>query len=333
METRKVQISGGSTYIISLPKKWADRNGIAAGSNINIMEDRSGNLIVSPRPISFRESIVGEIKITGSESHDAIMRRLVGAYVSGATAITVSSKEPFPPEVARAVREFTRLVMGVEIVEERQDNIQLQDLIDPADFSIKSGLKRMSYITERMIEDAIRAITEKDIALLDDVILRDVEVDRITWLIQKEYNMLIRSPKLVDKTQVPLDQALNYVLASRVIERIADHAVGMAKHLKDGDLGSSAGHISDVQQLGYLNKDIFSDAVKALFSQEMDMADNVIDRARTYRKRIDEMQRKIFDLPADEAVLLAQLLTHIERVGAYGADIGKMTLNRSYAVK
>jgi phosphate uptake regulator len=333
METRKVQISGGSTFIISLPKKWADRNGISAGSNINIAEDRSGNLIVSPRPMSFRESITCEIQITGKESHDAIMRRLVGAYVSGATAITVTSKEHIPPEVARAVREFTRLVMGVEIVEEKHDNIQLQDLIDPADFSIKSGLKRMAYITERMIEDSIRAITERNDPILDDVILRDVEVDRITWLIQKEYNMMVRSPKLVEKTQVPLDQSLNYVLASRVIERIADHAVGMAKNLKSGDIGSSDAHIQEVQQLGFLNKDIFSDAVKALFSQEMEMADNVIDRARLHRKRIDEMQRRIFDLPADEAVLLAQLLTHIERVGAYGADIGKMTLNRSYSAK
>lgn len=333
METRKVQISGGSTFIISLPKKWADRNGIEAGTNINISEDRSGNLTISPRPISYRESIAGEIRITGNENHDAIMRRLVGAYVSGTTAITVTSKEPFTPEVARSVREFTRLVMGVEIVEERQDAIHLQDLIDPADFSIRSGLKRMSYITERMVEDSLRAITDPKSALLDDVILRDVEVDRITWLIQKEYNMLIRSPQIAERTQDPLDEALNYVLASRVIERIADHAVGMAKNLKGGDLGSSSAHISDVQQQGFLNKDIFSEAVRSLFSQDMELADNLIDKARAYRKRIDETQRRLFDLPADEAVLLAQLLGHIERLGAYGADIGKMTLNRSYSSK
>jgi len=173
-------------------------------------------------------------------------------------------------------------------------------------------------------------MNEKTLSLLEDVVMRDVEVDRITWLIQKEYNMLVRSPKVMEKTQIPADQALNFMLASRVIERIADHAVGMARNLMNGDIGENLPLIQDVQQMGFSSKEVFSDAVRAIFSQELELADNVIDRHRAHRTRIEQLQRRIFDLPADEAVLLSQLLSSIERVGAYGADIGKMTLNRPY---
>ncbi|MDG6225534.1 MAG: phosphate uptake regulator PhoU [Candidatus Thermoplasmatota archaeon] len=333
MDTRRVQISGGSTFIVSLPKKWAEKNGIESGTSINLLEDRAGNLVVSPRPLTQKVALKADIQVTGKESQEGIMRRLVGAYVSGTTSITVTSKDQLPVDVVRTVREFTRLVMGVEIVEERRDAIELQDLIDPADFSMRSGLKRMSYITERMIEDSMKIMTDRQESLLDDVILRDLEVDRITWLIHKEYNMLLVSPRSMEKNQMPLDQALNFLLSSRLIERVADHTVSMAILIKEGDIGTNEALIKEVQALGIKSRDIYSDSIKALFTEELSLADSVIDRAKKQRKKADALQRKLFDIPADEAVTLTQLLSSIDRIGAYGADIGKMTLNRSYASK
>jgi len=34
METRKVQVTGGSTYTVSIPKSWATDNGVSAGSTV-----------------------------------------------------------------------------------------------------------------------------------------------------------------------------------------------------------------------------------------------------------------------------------------------------------
>jgi len=36
IETRKVQITGGSTYVISLPKKWINKVKIKSGDGIGI---------------------------------------------------------------------------------------------------------------------------------------------------------------------------------------------------------------------------------------------------------------------------------------------------------
>ena len=331
METRKVQLSGGSTYIVSLPKRWAEKRGIKNGSTVNLMVDQMGNLTISPQPIKMKESVTGRIRINGKESGDAVMRRLVGAYVSGVTGIEVYSDHKLSPHVCRTVREFTRLVMGVEIVEERSDQIRLQDLIDPADFSIKEGLKRMAYITEKMVEDSMEGFKQGDMELMDDVILRDMEADRICWLIHKEYNMISQNPKVGGKNILSSDIALNFLLASRVLERVADHSVGIAHVIKEGGETEDEKLVEKVYSEGKNAKEIFSDSIHSLFFQDLEEADNVIDRAKALNTRTETLLRRIYSLPSDEAVKLAFIVNSVERIAAYGADIGKTTLNRSYS--
>ncbi|MGA1794185.1 MAG: PhoU domain-containing protein [Thermoplasmatota archaeon] len=333
METRKVQISGGSTFIVSLPKKWAEKNGISSGSSLNILEDKNGHLLMSPQDLSFKESVTGEIKISGDEAPDTLMRRLVGAYVSGVNNIIVTSKGAISPNLARTVREFTRLVMGVEIVEERKDLIKLQDLIDPADFSVRTGLKRMAYITEKMVEDVLKGMGGINGGYFDDVIIRDIEVDRINWLIHKEFNMLNKYQKIADKTNMSFEDSLNHMLSSRIVERVADHAVSMAENLRDIGEPEDPSVMLPIAEQGEAARSIFSDSVSSLFSQDLNLADSVVDRSRHLRQKLDPMLKIVFKLPADEAVLLAYVIYSIERIAAYGGDIAKITLNRFTPVK
>ena len=37
MELRKVQVSGGSSFIISLPKEWAIKNGIKKNDKVGVI--------------------------------------------------------------------------------------------------------------------------------------------------------------------------------------------------------------------------------------------------------------------------------------------------------
>ena len=327
MESRKVQVSGGSTFIVSIPKRWAERNGLSAGTPLNITEDRNGNLVLSAQPMDVKDTVIGEIKLSGSEDRDGLMRRLVGAYVSGATGILVSSKGAIPPELARTVRDFTRLVMGVEIIEESKDLIRLQDLINPSELSVRTGLKRMAFITEKMVEDSFRGLKDRNMGILEDVMLRDMEVDRIDWLIQKEYNRMSQSPSTADKERISSEDALNFMLSSRYVERVADHAVSIAKYLtmieppKDKDL------INHLIKEGEAARKVFSDGISSLFYRDLPLADSTIDSSKELRERLPALFKKVFQQEADEAVLLAYAINSIERIASYGGDIAKITLN------
>ena len=96
METRKVQVTGGSTYTISLPKRWADEVGIGRNSIVGVIPQTDGRLIVTP----FLE-VEPEVKrkvfdIGDFYDFDRMLRSLVGAYVMGFDDIEVRSRGRIP---------------------------------------------------------------------------------------------------------------------------------------------------------------------------------------------------------------------------------------------
>ncbi|MDA1168377.1 MAG: AbrB/MazE/SpoVT family DNA-binding domain-containing protein, partial [archaeon] len=45
---RKLQVTGGSTVIVSLPKSWVEQNKLSKGDVVNLHEMQSGDLKISP---------------------------------------------------------------------------------------------------------------------------------------------------------------------------------------------------------------------------------------------------------------------------------------------
>jgi len=53
IETRKVQKTGGSSYIISLPKVWIDKHGVKKNDTLGILSQPDGNLLITPQSLFF----------------------------------------------------------------------------------------------------------------------------------------------------------------------------------------------------------------------------------------------------------------------------------------
>jgi antitoxin component of MazEF toxin-antitoxin module len=64
IETRKVQQTGGSTYIISLPKQWAEKMGIKTGVRVSLQAQPDGKLLIDPM-LEGRTIKTKRIDITG----------------------------------------------------------------------------------------------------------------------------------------------------------------------------------------------------------------------------------------------------------------------------
>ena len=48
IETRRVQITGGSSFMITLPKEWAEKVGLDAKDEVIIMHQADGGLTIYP---------------------------------------------------------------------------------------------------------------------------------------------------------------------------------------------------------------------------------------------------------------------------------------------
>ncbi len=122
IETRKVQKTGGSTYIISLPKEWIDKHGIQVKDTIGILSQPDGNLLITPYISS--EKLIKEKKFDVEEikNSDFLFRLLIGAYIMGYNIIEVRSSKKFESVIRDTVRNFSKITIGTEIMEE-SDNI------------------------------------------------------------------------------------------------------------------------------------------------------------------------------------------------------------------
>ncbi len=54
-EQRKLQITGGSTYILSLPKDWVTKNDLKKGSLMALEEEADGSLSITPSKLEKKE--------------------------------------------------------------------------------------------------------------------------------------------------------------------------------------------------------------------------------------------------------------------------------------
>ncbi|MFB6186424.1 MAG: AbrB/MazE/SpoVT family DNA-binding domain-containing protein, partial [Halobacteriaceae archaeon] len=78
MEQRKVQVTGGSTYTVSIPKSWANQNDIEAGSEIVFFPDKDTLLMASPSKDAKTE---GTLDI-GEMEGESLKRAVMTMYVS-----------------------------------------------------------------------------------------------------------------------------------------------------------------------------------------------------------------------------------------------------------
>src|SRR5258708_7444342 len=77
---------------------------------------------------------------------EEVVRRLVGAYLAGADEIHVKSATKLDPKARAQIRDVSRALVGVEIVEEGNQTMVLQDLVGVADMDLRKTLTRMQRI-------------------------------------------------------------------------------------------------------------------------------------------------------------------------------------------
>ena len=90
IERRNIQISGGSTYVISLPKKWIEKLNLKNGDSMQIVNNPNNSITLSADSIQEESSVYPEIKIKKTDSVESIKRKIISLYISGHSFMAVS---------------------------------------------------------------------------------------------------------------------------------------------------------------------------------------------------------------------------------------------------
>lgn len=329
METRKVQITGKSTYIISLPKTWVNKVNIKNGDSVVLIPRSNGTLLINPKLEDTKEAQTNIIDVDSSDM-ETLFRKFIGAYLAGYDLIEIQSKERLSPSVRQGVRRMIQSLIGLEIIDESSNSVKVKDLLDSSDLSLVQGLRRMYVITRGMHRDAISALQNQDSELAEDVEMRDDEVDKFYWMIAKQYNLVLNDMFFADKMGVKPQDVLGYLLVARSIERIADHAKKLASNARHIQV-----KIDIIPKIIETSEAIikeFDDAISAFHRNTFEHANLVLNKTEALGKTTKELTQQILQLNLDAAsiVSLAYIVDSLERTRAYVLDIAETAINHQF---
>ncbi len=331
-QQRKLQITGGSTYILSLPKDWILKNQLRKGSPMVLREEEDGSLTISPTKFEEKEKQdEATIRVSADDNPDAVVRTAISAYLAGYNMLHVKAKgqQPLPSRLRNHIKSFARnYLVGTEIVTDTPPQLTLQVLLNYPELTVQSALSRMAVIASSMHKEAISSLKTLDYQAAKSVIDTDREVNRFGLYIVRLLKLVISNPRVIREIglNAPKD-CLGYRLIAKSVERTADHATKIAENLllmKDPlneNLLERIGHMSDVAIA------MFESAMQALFKRDFNLAESVIEKISQVHKLEKEAVLASTNMGVEEMVNLRLVIESVRRTAEYASDISEVVLN------
>jgi phosphate uptake regulator len=328
MDIRKIQVTGGSSYIVSLPKDWVVASHIKKNDPVGLLRQSDGSLLITPKISGEPVQKVKDFEVSASTDRSFLLRYLVGAYIAGYTTIRIRSLGRLPPFVRKLVREFTQMAIGQEVVDETEESITIKDLLNPAEMPFQNTIHRMYVIARGMQEDAISALRNRDTVLAEDVILRDNEVDRMHWLVARQNHLLQRDINLSRKMNLSVGAAAHYYLISRILERIGDHGTRIARNVLNLMSQNPDDEIvSLIESASSAALEILRSTMEAFYEEDIQKSNETLKRVHDLEERCKEISTRALRYEAVMAIPIGSISDSIRRIGDYSGDICENVIN------
>ena len=331
-EMRKLQVTGGSTYVLSLPKEWVTQNKLKKGSSLLIREEENGVLSILPpemgKPERREEAF---IEVSPKDNPNALTRKAVAAYLVGYSIIHIRAKgqQQLSSRQRNTLKTFARrLLVGTEIVTDTSTELTLQVLLSYPELSVPSALRRMCIITSSMHKDAITALKEFDSRLAEDVIATDSEVDRFHLYIIRQLKMAVQNPRIIKEIGLtnPRD-CLGYRLITKTVERTADHAANIARNVLPLKKRLDEKALEKIERMSELAISSFETAIESLFTREFDIAENIIEKTKKITSLEEEAVLFLREIGIQEITNVRLIIESVTRAVEYASDIAEIVLN------
>jgi phosphate uptake regulator len=331
-EQRKLQVTGGSTYILSLPKEWVTRNQFGKGSLMVLREEDDGSLsITSSRFETKEEKDEAFIRVSSNDNPGAVMRKAISAYLIGYNMLHVGGKGQRPLETAlrNYLKNFARsYLVGAEIVIDSPIDLTLQILLNYSELSVQSALRRMSIIATSMHREAVGCLESLDHSAAKAVVETDREVNRFSLYIVRLLKLAVSNARIV--REIGLDnprECLGYRLIVKSVERTADHATKIAENILALKDPISSELLGKTRKLSNLAISMFESAVEAVFRHDYNLAESVIEKLTQVRELEKEAVLSSHNVQIDQISNLRLLIESVRRTAEYASDISEVVLN------
>ena len=320
--------AGGSTYMITLPKRWVEDLHLEKGEELSLVRIEPGIYVSAHRD---REASKARttLELDGPLRDAALSRAIISQYVAGHDIIEVTGS--VDNEQREIIRDTVQRLIGAEILQETADFVLLQTLRDPQVLSAPQLLDYIRENAESMITDAPRSLLEGDLERAQGVIQRDERVDRFFLLLSRQLYAALRDPLAEVERGVSRVEFFNTHTVARQLERIADHAVKIAQSaealiLEDRVVPSDVA--DDLHRTEGMVRELLDQVLGAFLELDVAKSQKALVALPEIEAAISQIDRELLDLDDSHlAFHLGIVVDSIGRVKDYAANVAELALN------
>jgi phosphate uptake regulator len=331
---RKVQVTGGNSFVVSLPKTWVNDVGLHAKDPVAVLIQPDSSLLIVPRR-DLRAASKSEalLEATQGLDKDFLLRHFISYYLAGYDTIRITLGRS-DGALRGFIREgIRRKLVGVEIIEESSGGILTQCLSGYVDLPLKKALERMAIIAGGMLSDSALVLQGDNKDLAGEVVERDDEVDRFYHFLLRQLNIAVRDRSVIQEIGLASTRdCLGYRLVVKSVERVADHAAGIASQAATLQLLSEAS-VKKITEMTAMSKKVFDSSITALLRLDGKMAEEAIEKTKEVVQMEGKLNSEVLTpkMSGAQVASIKLMLEGIRRAAEYGSDIAEVAIDLTVA--
>jgi len=322
MDTRKIQSVGSGTYTVSLPKEWSNSQDITAGDIVNLHQYRDGILAVQTQEADTNSRIQLRMQVAPGET-EQIKQTLQAAYIAGIKEITLTTTREFSTNQQQIVNEVSKALIGVSVVETSKTEIVVQVLLNREQISIDQIVSQIKFIALSMHETAIKSLTVGSDP--EEIATRDDQINRLYAMVNRLFERALVRLDEVDALGYNRPALFELWETTRELERVADHAKGIATTVPAISDTIPCTALKEVQAFGRDARMLVSDAVAVVVDdagiktahETLLTRDELCKEIEYYTQNINSINKGLQLLPA---------LHRVRRTAEHGGNIAEIGL-------
>ncbi|KTG30672.1 phosphate uptake regulator PhoU [Haloferax profundi] len=221
MDTRKIQQVSNGTFTVSLPKDWANAEGITTGTVVDLHTHIDGVLVIQP-PEGGSDPIE-RVTLRPADADPGHLEQILrAAYAAGPKEVALEFDGGATPAQRQTARRVVRNLVGVTITEASDTQIVVRNVLDANEVSIRQSVRQLRFVSLSMHRDATAALV--DGRPPGEMTGRDDRADRLYAMVERHYGRGIERLDEIDALGETREELLRLHETARELERIADHA-------------------------------------------------------------------------------------------------------------
>ena len=317
METRKLQMVGGGTYTVSIPKEWATDQSLEPGTPVHLYTHLDGSIVLRSARKDGGDLEAARVDVDG-DCPELVRRSLHVTHALGFERVTLAHETAFTDAQRRAVREAVRGLVGASADADGPDEIVVRSLLDASDVSVHQSVDQLGFVARSLHRGATEGFLAADPeAHLTD---RAAEARRLFDMVSRHLNRALVSLEEVDRLDTTRAELFDHFVAAQQLERVCEqgvHAAVLGERLPGPVDAATA---EELRGVSVDSRGIVEDATDALLhGADADAAHDALDRREETLARLDRLDEAL--VGGANAVAVARLLDTLRGTAEAGGEI------------